>query len=47
MLEMFYLIFIGFFLNEAFHCFIEKKWSWAVFYSICVILDIIAVVIGT
>ena len=46
MLEMFYLVFIGFFLNETFHCLAERKWGWATFYGITVILDIIAVVVG-
>jgi hypothetical protein len=39
------MFFIGYFLNEAFHCLIEKKWGWAALYSTVVILNIITVVI--
>lgn len=47
MLEMFYLVFIGFFLNETIHCLSEKKWGWAAFYGASVIIDIIAVIVGS
>lgn len=45
MLEMFNLIFIGYFLNEVIHCLIEKKWGWAALYGATVILNIVAVVL--
>lgn len=41
MLKMF---FVGYFLNEAFHCLTEKKWGWAALYGATVILNIVAVV---
>jgi hypothetical protein len=46
MIEVFNLIFIGFFLNETIHCLVEKKWNLAAFYSTTVILNIIAAATG-